>query len=132
MRHKERIKQAQSQRQWDDYVTSPTIKELSPDCHNVVLTGKMTFLSGVCGKLEKEIHQVFTPNDRLYCFYECINGDCTGTGFTLTSQLGNCIRLNKTIEGELRCDGKEDWKYLNASGCSCMTTFSFKFTPEFE
>jgi len=131
MRDKDRFKQAQSKYHWNDYVTSCTIKELYPDRKNVVLTGKMTFLSRV-GKSEKEIHRVFSHNDRLYCFYECINGDCTGTGFSLTSQLGNSIRLRKTIEGELRCDGKGDWKYLNASGCSCMTTISFKFVPEFE
>lgn len=131
MRNIEKLKQARSQYQWDDYVTSRSIREQFPECRRVILTGKMTYLSGL-GKFEQEIHRVFNPEDRLYCHYECNNKDCTGNGFSLTSYLAESIRSGKVVEGELHCDGKEDWKYLNASGCSCMTTFMFKLTPEIE
>lgn len=127
----EKLKQERSRYQWNDYATSRTIRDMYPECSRVVLTGKITFLSGI-GKYEKEIHRIFNPDDRLYCHYDCINQDCTGTGFSLTSHLSESISTRKTVSGELHCDGKEDWKYLKASGCSCMTNFTFKFVPEFE
>lgn len=131
MKNIEKLKQVRSQYLWDDYVTSRSIREQYPKCRRVVLTGKMIFLSGL-GRFEKEIHRVFNPEDRLYCHYACNNKDCTGNGFSLTTYLAESIRTAKVVEGELHCDGKEDWKYLNVSGCSCMTAFKFKFTPEVE
>lgn len=37
--------------------------------------------------------------------------------------------LHKIVNGIKYCNGKEDWKYLNASGCSCMTTLRNEIKP---
>lgn len=59
-------------------------------------------------------------------------GDCTGNGFYLTRALQKALASRSCIEGEMWCDGKEDWKYIKSSGCSCMTCLKYKIEPQFE
>lgn len=59
----------------------------------------------------------------------CPNRDCTGSGFDLTTVLEDCLRSKKEVTGTIRCNGKEDAKYAHASGCSCMTTCTYKMIP---
>ena len=72
------------------------------------------------------------PSDRLYLHYECTNRDCTGNGFYLTRALQKALESRSCIEGEMWCDGKEDWEYIKSSGCSCMTCLKYKIEPQFE
>lgn len=56
-------------------------------------------------------------------------GIVLGSGFDLTSALEDCLRTKTEVQGSLRCNGKEDAKYAHASGCSCMTTCTYRLTP---
>ena len=45
--------------------------------------------------------------------------------------LRQSISSRKIIRGKIYCTGKEDWKYLNASGCTCQTTLYYELAPNF-
>lgn len=93
----------------------------------------ITFESGVMTNPSvKEYHKTMTSADRLFLHYDCANKDCTGNGFDLTESLRDALNSRMLVEGRMVCKGKEDWKYINSSACSCMTTLVYKIEPIFE
>ena len=91
----------------------------------------MVFKTGVCSTEPLIKTDVLMPNEKLFWYHPCLNKDCTGCGFCLTDELQDAIKLHKIVKGVRYCKGKEDWKYLRASGCSCMTTLKFEIKPVF-
>ena len=55
----------------------------------------------------------------------------TSEGFDLTRDLKLALDSRSCIEGNMSCTGKEDWKYLKASGCACRTSIKYTIEPEF-
>lgn len=127
----EKLKQARSSRSWEMFVNSPTIREFAPDIKTVSVKVQMVFNSAVCEPIIKEYKRALNPHDKLYLHYDCANNDCTGYGFDLTQILRQAISSRKIIRGKIYCTGKEDWKYLNASGCTCHTTLYYELEPNF-
>lgn len=127
-----RLKTQRSIRQWQSQMSSQSIGDLYNGVKTVKVSVQITFNSGALqNPCIKEWTCCMVPADRLYLHHECINKDCTGDGFDLTSALRNALESRTCVEGEMRCTGKEDWKYLKSSGCSCSTDLKYKIEPEF-
>lgn len=125
------LKRKRSDFEYENQILAQSISHLNPECKRVQVTVELSFISGVCKKV-KEISQTLNPEDKVYLFFSCLNPDCTGSGFSLTSLLWQAISTSKKLEGELSCDGKEDWKYYSHSGCSCMSICKYKIEPIFQ
>lgn len=109
---------------------SPVLKEFAPECKGVNIHVILSFVSAF-GSMKKDIDTLITPEDKVYFHVDCLNNDCTGHGFSISNQIREALRVHEIIEGEVRCDGKEDWKYLNNSGCSCMSSCKYRIEPLF-
>ena len=108
------------------------LKEVDCKVSSIEIDYTMTFLSGVC-PIQPLVEKVLlTPDDKLFLYIPCLNKDCTGNGFYLTDQIERAIHLRQVITGEINCGGKEDWKYLDSRGCSCLTTLQYTITPVFK
>lgn len=125
------LKQARINHNWEMMTHSPVIREIAPEIKTVSVKVKLVFNTAVCNPIIKEHNSELSPQDRLYLHYDCANNDCTGYGFDLTQILSQAIRTKQMLSGEMHCEGKEDWKYLNASGCSCQTTLYYEIEPKF-
>ena len=120
-------------RHWQAEIGAPSISEVYKNVKVVKVSVEFTFKSAVLRDPSvKKYERDMRPSDRLYLWYECENKDCTSDGFELTDALRNSLSSRGCVEGEMHCTGKEDWKYLRASGCSCRTTLKYKIEPEFE
>lgn len=108
------------------------LKEVNSGVSYVEIAYTMTFSSGVCPVKSLVDQIVINPDDKLFWHSWCLNKDCTSNGFYLTDEIEKAIHLRKVIAGEKKCDGKEDWKYLNSSACQCMTTLKYTITPVFK
>lgn len=107
-----------------------TIRELSPDCKGVEIQVKLSFISGV-GKSEKGISRTLGKDDKAFLYHDCLNPDCTGFGFSLVDEIYSAIMSRQIIEGIKRCEGKEDWKYVDHAGCSCQSECMYRIIPIF-
>lgn len=112
--------------------TARTINDVYKDVKVVHVSLEIIFKSAVLRDLKvKKYQRTIEPSDRLYLHYDCENKDCTSDGFDLTSELRNALASRRCVEGVMHCTGKEDWKYVGASGFSCMTTLKYRIEPEF-
>lgn len=109
---------------------APTIQELSSDCKGVELDISLSFVSAF-GKSEENIKVSLNPDNKAYWFHQCLNGDCTGWGFSLTDEIYSAVMSKQILEGTLRCDGKEDWKYVDCNGFSCASECRYRIAPLF-
>lgn len=107
-----------------------TIRELSSECKCVELHIKLSFTS-VFGKNEQDFNLIIKPDDKAHWYHECLNHDCSGFGFHLGNEIYSAILSKQIKEGTIRCDGKEDWKYIGNSGCSCMSECQYRIVPLF-
>lgn len=106
-----------------------TISDRYPDIDHVDVEVCLDFQTWVCPTKPVEHQFTMMPDHKVHLYYDCPNRDCTGSGFDLTSALDECLRSKQVVQGTRRCNGKEDAKYEHASGCSCMTTCTYKFMP---
>ena len=129
---KNKLKENRFKIRWEEESSSLYIKDVYSNIHSISVNVRIVFESAVLATpVEKEYSRTLTPHDRLFLYYDCLNPDCTGHGFNLTNILRTSIERKQSIQDTLFCDGKEDWKYLHASGCSCMTKLFYKIEPEF-
>lgn len=126
----EELKRSRWTLEYENMLTSPSIKEISAECQGVNLHVELTFVSAF-GRNEKSFDLILTPTDKAYFHRDCLNKDCTGFGFSLSNEIKEAIRGRKITEGIIRCDGKEDWKYMNNTGNSCMSTCKYRIEPQF-
>lgn len=108
------------------------ISEFDSAVLKVKIHYEMKFLTGVCPIPPLIDDVILNPDDKLFWYHKCLNRDCTGSGFYLTDEISEAIRSHNIVKGEKYCDGKEDWKYLDASGCSCETTLFYEIRPVFK
>lgn len=107
------------------------LKEINADVSYVEIAYTMIF-STLVYRVKPLIDKiVLYPEDKLFLHIRCLNKDCTGNGFYLMDEIEKAICLRQVVIGEKKCDGKEDWKYLESSGCSCLTTLKYTITPIF-
>lgn len=129
---KNKLKENRFKIRWEEECSSLYIKDIYSNVRSISVTVRIVFESAVLARpVEKEYFRTLTPDDRLFLYYDCLNPDCTGHGFNLTNILRTSIERKQCIQDTLFCEGKEDWKYLHASGCSCMTKLFYKIEPEF-
>lgn len=103
-----------------------------PEVEYVTLSVIITFVSGTEVSVEREYNIRLDRDSLLYVHFPCANRDCTSLGFDITEIVRDSIRRKAEItEEDIRCDGKEDWKYYNAVGCSCDTTLYCVVIPHF-
>lgn len=130
--NKDKIIEARN-RTYDIYRRSARkISEIYSDVLEVKIHYEMRFLTGVCPKSTLIDDIILNPSDKLFWYHKCLNRDCTGSGFYLTDEISEAIESHKVVTGKKSCNGKEDWKYLDASGCSCMTTLHYEIRPVFK
>ena len=123
-------KHSRWQLQYDRREIAVTVKEINPECKGVYIKGRLSFISGV-GSIEPVIIDIsLSPEDKAYYYHNCPNKDCTGFGFSLTDKIREAVCSMKEIKDVLFCDGKEDWKYINASGCSCTSRLEYQIIPK--
>lgn len=101
-----------------------------------------SFRKEMLGKIEEHWAKSNSPEDALFYYHpsedklflhiRCLNKDCTGNGFYLMDEIERAIYLRQVVIGEKKCDRKEDCKYLESSGCSCLTTLKYTITPIFK
>lgn len=106
-----------------------TISERYPDIDYVDVEVCLDFQTWVCPTKPEEHTFTMMPDHKVLLYYDCPNRDCTGSGFDLTSVLDECLSSKQVVQGTLCCNGKEDAKYEHASGCSCMTSCTYKLAP---
>ena len=129
----EKVKQDRFKRQWREETTASFICDIYKNVKAVKVDVEITFKSGVLRDPSvRKWRRDLGPSDRLYLHYECANKDCTGNGFYLTCALQKALESRSCIEGEMYCNGKEDWKHIKSAGYSCMTSLKYKIEPEFE
>ena len=107
---------------YDHREIARTIAKLSPECKGVELHIKLSFTSAF-GKNEQEFNAILTPDNKAHWYH--------GFGFFLDDEIYSAILLKQIKEGTIRCDGKEDWKYIDNSGCSCMSECQYRIVPLF-
>lgn len=113
--------------------TASYIGDRYNDLKAVKIRVQITFRSAVLTfPYTEEYSRTLGPTDKLYLHYKCVNPDCTGYGFDLTDVLRDALNSRKCVEGNMACSGKEDWKYIDSSGCSCDTVLEYRIEPEFE
>ncbi len=121
----EELKRSRWTLEYENMLASPAVKEISDECKGISLHITLSFISAF-GRNEKEVNITLAPTDKAYFHQDCLNTDCTGFGFSLSNEIREAIRSRKLKEGILHCDGKEDWKYLNNVGNSCMSTCKYR------
>lgn len=130
--NKDKIIEARN-RTYDIYRRSARkISEIYSDVLEVKIHYEMRFLTGVRPKSTLIDDIILNPSDKLFWYHKCLNRDCTGNGFYLTDEISEAIEFHKVVKGEKSCNGKEDWKYQDASGYSCMTTLHYEIRPVFK
>lgn len=107
-----------------------TIRELSPECKGMELHIQLSFTSAF-SKNEQEFNLVLKPEDKAHWYHECLNKDCTGFGFFLDNEIYSAVKMKQINEGTLRCEGKEDWKYIDHTGFSCCSECKYRIVPLF-
>lgn len=107
------------------------IKKIDANVVKIEIRYELNFLTGVCPTKPLTGNMVLNQNDKSFWFHSCPNPDCTGNGFYLTDEINEAIRTHKPMKGKKHCEGKEDWKYLDVSGCTCMTTLTYEIIPYF-
>lgn len=128
----EKLKQERFIRNLDKKRTAPLLKVAFPDIDHIEVVGYIHFTTSVGSTTSELINKSISPEENCYLNIDCINNDCTSDGFDLTSSMEESIRRKNCVKVLKRCDGKEDWKYLNASGCSCATTLECTIIPHFK
>ena len=108
------------------------IMEIDANVLRVEIHYKLNFNTGVSQTKPLVGNTVLNPSDKLFWYHKCLNRDCTGSGFYLTEEISEAIESHKVVTGKKSCNGKEDWKYQDASGCSCMTTLHYEIKPVFK
>lgn len=108
----------------------PINKQFS-DVENVHILAIASFSSPFTGLIEKRYELTLSPSNLLYAHFPCVNRDCTGAGYDITDKIRECLKEHKSIEGNIQCDGKEDWKYIGHSGCSCQSELNYQIIPSF-
>lgn len=110
-----------------------SISSLFPDVESVHIHAITSFQSGVFkGFKEKEYNFTLYPSNLLFVHFPCANRDCTGMGFDITDVVRECLSEHKSVEDRcISCDGKEDWKYIGHSGCTCLGELVFSVFPSF-
>ena len=116
--------------EYENMLASLSVKEISTECKGVNLHVELSFVSAF-GRNEKEFNIILTPVDKAYFHQDCLNKDCTGSGFSLSNDIQEAIKSRKTMNGIIRCDGKEDWKYMNHNGNSCISSCKYLIEPIF-
>lgn len=109
-----------------------TLGEQYPEVEYVEVEACLSFESGVGVFEEKSVERIFRPSDLLYLHFDCLNKDCTGYGFEVTTEIRNAIVNRETVELHWDCSGKEDWKYVQkATSCSCQGRLDCVIRPHF-
>ena len=108
------------------------ISEFDSAVLKVEIHYELNFNTGVSQTKPLVGNTVLNPNDKLFWYHKCLNRDCTGSGFYLADEISKAIDSHKVVKGEKSCNGKEDWKYQDASGYSCMTTLHYEIRPVFK
>lgn len=111
--------------------SSRSLAETYHDIEKLCVDVKIRFISGVGFSQEKEYHLVIGRNKPCHVHFDCLNRDCTGSGFDLDGEIMEAVNKRSVQSGTKMCDGKEDWKYLKATGYSCQTVLSYTITPYF-
>lgn len=128
----EKLEHERFTRNWEKQRSAPLLKDAFPNIDYIEVTGSIHFTTAVKPIEPKTINTIIHPNEKCYFHIYCINKHCTSDGFDLTSSIEKAIHQKNTVKVAKTCDGKEDWKYLNASGCSCATTLECTIIPHFK
>lgn len=108
-----------------------TLRDVFPEVDKLFVDVELSFSSSVGIETKKEFHKILEGKDLFYLHFDCLNVDCTGDGFDLESIAQIAIQSHSIQSGILKCTGKEDWKYLKSSGCSCQSYLKYVVRPQF-
>ena len=125
----EKIKQTRWMSEYEQRLYAKSIAEINPKCKGIKIIGKLSFQTAVCQIEPQIIDQTLDSTSKAYFYCKCLNPDCTGKGFSLTNEIRQAVHELREISGSIKCDGKEDWKYIDAVGCSCMSQLDYNIIP---
>ena len=113
------------------YSMARTMRDVFPEVDKLFVDVELSFSSSVGIDAKKEFHRILEGTDLFYLHFDCLNVDCTGDGFDLENIARMAIQSRSVQSGILKCTGKEDWKYLKSSGCSCQSCLKYVVRPQF-
>lgn len=116
--------------EYENELYAKSIAEVNPKCKGIKIIGKLTFQTSVCPIEPQIIDQTLDSTSKVYFYRECLNHGCTGNGFSLTNEIRQAVQELREISGIKKCNGKEDWKYINATGCSCVSQLEYSIVPQ--
>ena len=125
----EKIKQTRWMSEYEQRLYAKSIAEINPKCKGIKIIGKLSFQTAVCPIEPQIIDQTLDSTSKAYFCCDCLNPNCTGSGFSLTNEIRQSIQKLCEISGTKKCNGKEDWKYIDAVGCSCMSQLDYNIIP---
>lgn len=108
-----------------------TLRDVFPEVDKLFVDVELSFCSSIGIDAKKEFHKILESTDLFYLHFDCLNVDCTGDGFDLENIARMAIQSHSAQSGILKCNGKEDWKYLKSSGCSCQSCLKYVVRPQF-
>ena len=107
--------------------TGIRIEELYPQVEKIEMHHVREYNSFV-GPKTTEGTWTITPNSEVYFVLDCLNRECTASGFNLKSIISGAIHNYETeISGEVRCDGQEAPDHPEQS-CSGSLKYTIKIT----
>ena len=129
--NEKKMKEQREIRKGIRYSMAKTLREVFPNVDKLFVDVKLSFSSSVGIDTKKEFHRILEGTDLFYLHFDCLNVDCTGDGFDLEDIAKMAIQSHSAQSGILKCNGKEDWKYLRSSGCSCQSCLKYVVRPQF-
>ena len=129
--NEKKLKEQREMRKGIRYSMAKSLREVFPNVDKLFVDVELSFSSDVGIDAKKEFHKILEGTDLFYLHFDCLNVDCTGDGFDLENIAIMAIRSRSVQSGILKCAGKEDWKYLKSSGCSCQSYLKYVVRPQF-
>lgn len=127
-----KLKEQREIRKGIRYSMAKTLREVFPNVDKLFVDVELSFSSSVGIDVKKGFHKILEGTDSFYLHFDCLNVDCTGDGFDLENIARMAIQSHSVQSGILKCNGKEDWKYLRSSGCSCQSCLKYVVRPQFQ
>lgn len=123
-----RFRKQQSNNQWRFRCEAQALNEVSNLVEEIIVKATLYFTSSFVKK-EEERNLRFTPKDKLYIHFKCLNDNCTGDGFDLTSEAMRLIySKDDKIWGTAKCSGQLDSNHMNDRTYSCDSKIEYEIS----
>jgi hypothetical protein len=126
-----KFRQQQFINEWNLKQSRSFIKERYPDVDDISIKLDFTYIG--IDKMEKSKTLRFTPNDKEYFKFDCINPECVDTDLDLSREIQTMIFEKKSIlKGKKTCNGYQDYERFRAKSFHCLTTMNYEIEIKYK